>query len=281
MTVRVEVPGWTPHPDVWLLVGALVASYAVAMVRLGPSLAPDPRRPATRFQIAALAAGAFATLLASDWPIHDVAEQQMLSVHMTQHFVYTTVLAPLLLMATPAWLARYLLVRFRLLGAMRALARFLPATIVFNVVLVTTHLPTVVTHAVQNPLIHLAVHTVVLGSAIVVWLPIVSPLPEIPRLFAPLGMFYLFLQSILPTVPAAWLTYNDKVLYRVYDTTERLWGVSALSDMRLAGVVMKTATGAVMWIVIAIVFFRWFAGDEPRRTSGRVPRDRDLASVPA
>jgi putative membrane protein len=272
---RVEVPAWTPHPDVWLLVGGLVAGYAVAVVRVGPRLAPNPRRPVTRLQQTALGAAAFAVLLASDWPIHDVAEGYLFSVHMLQHFVYTTVVAPLLLIATPAWMARALLSRLRALGSVRRAARFLPATVIFNAVLIATHLPPVVARAVGSPLVHFGVHTVVLVSALIVWLPVLSPLPEVPRLFAPLGMLYLFLQSILPTVPAAWLAYNDKVLYRVYESFDRLWGVSALSDMRLAGVVMKTATGAVLWIVIAIVFFRWYADEEPDRRPGRITRNLD------
>ena len=88
---RVEVPAWTPHPDVWLLVGALVCGYVIAAMRLGPRFAPDPRRPLSRLQQTALAVGALAILVASDWPVHDVAEDYFFSVHMLQHFTYTTV----------------------------------------------------------------------------------------------------------------------------------------------------------------------------------------------
>jgi putative membrane protein len=273
--MRAEVPAWAPHPDVWLLVGGLVAGYAVAVVRLGPHLAPDARRPVSRLQQAALGFAALSILLASDWPIHDVAERYLFSVHMLQHFVFTTVAAPLLLIATPAWMAREVLTRLRLLAVVRRLARFVPATVLFNAVLILTHLPPVVDRAVRNPIVHFGVHSVVLVSALIVWLPLLSPLPEVPRLFAPLGMLFLFMQSIVPTVPAAWLTYNDKVLYRVYEGFDRLWGVSAISDMRMAGVAMKTATGGVLWIVIAIVFFRWYAGEEPDPRPGRVTRTLD------
>jgi putative membrane protein len=273
--MRAEVPAWLPHPDVWMLVAGLVTAYAVAVTRLGPRLAPDPDHPTTRLQRVALGMAALAVLVASDWPIHDVAEGYLYSVHMAQHLTFSMVVAPLLLIATPAWLLRAILLRLHALGLVRWLARFLPATLVFNVMLVATHLPPVVDRAVRNPLVHFGLHTLVVLSALVVWLPVLSPLPEIPRLFAPLGMLYLFLQSILPTVPAAWLTYNDKVLYDVYAGFDRLWGVSAISDMRLAGVVMKTAAGLLSWIVIAIVFFRWYASEEPDRRPGRASRDLD------
>jgi putative membrane protein len=272
---RAAVPAWSPHPEVWLLVAALVGGYAVAVTRAGPRLAPDPARPVTRFQVTALGAAAIALLVASDWPVHDVAEGYLFSVHMVQHLVYSVLVAPLLLMAVPAWMAREVLVRPRLLGTVRVLARFLPATILFNAVLVTTHLPPVVDHAVRNALVHFGVHTVVLLSALVVWLPILSPLPEVPRLTGLAAMGFLFLQSIVPTVPASWLTFNDEPLYRVYATFDRLWGVTPISDMRVAGLVMKTGAGAILWIVIAIVFFRWYASEEPDRRPGPVTRDLD------
>lgn len=273
--MRVGVPAWSPHPDVWLVVAGLVAAYAVAVVRFGPVYAPDPQRPVSRHQAAALGFGAAAIWLASDWPIHDVAEGYLFAVHMLQHFTYTMIAAPLLLLAMPAWMLRQALLRTRLLGVVRFLARFGPATLLFNLVVVGTHLPPVVERAVTNPWIHLGIHIVVLGSALIVWLPILSPLPEIPRLFAPIGMVYMFLQSIIPTVPAAWLTYGDDVLFKVYERFDRLWGVTALEDMRNAGIVMKTVTGGVMWIVIAIVFFRWYADEEPDPRPSRASRELD------
>ncbi len=279
--MRVGVPAWSAHLDVWLVVGGLIAAYAIAVVRFGPRHAPDPQRPVTRIQQLAFGFGVFAIWLASDWPMHDVAEGYLFSVHMLQHFTYTMVAAPFLLIATPAWMLRALLLRTRTLGVIRFMARFGPATLLFNLVVVMTHLPPVVERAVTNPWYHLGVHIVVLGSALIVWLPILSPLPEIPRLFAPIGMVYLFLQSIIPTVPAAWLTYGDDVLFKVYDRTDRLFGIGALEDMRNAGIVMKTVTGGVMWIVIAIVFFRWYASEEPDPRPGRVTRnlDRELLEL--
>ena len=43
MPLAVAFPKWTPHPDVWLIIGLLAAGYAIAIVRLGPRLAPAGR----------------------------------------------------------------------------------------------------------------------------------------------------------------------------------------------------------------------------------------------
>ena len=69
-------------------------------------------------------------------------------------------------------------------------------------------------------------------------LPLLSPLPEVPRL-PPLGrMLFLFLQSVVPTVPASFLTFGAHPLYSFYAHVPRLWGISAISDMQVAGVIM-------------------------------------------
>src|SRR5262249_48932978 len=140
---------------------------------------------------------------------------------------------PLLLIGTPAWLARWLLTPRWLLRSVRYLARLIPATIIFNLVVIVTHLPAVVDAALHNPLFHFAVHALIVVSSLLVWMPLLSPLPEVPRLQPLVRMLYLFLQSVIPTVPASFLTFGEHPLYRYYETVPRLWGVSALDDMRV------------------------------------------------
>ena len=126
----VPFPAWEPHPDVWLLIGMLVAGYAMAVVRIGPRVTRAGEQAVTAFQATCFGAGALALLVASDYPIHDLGERYLFSVHMVQHLVYSLVAAPLLLLGTPTWLARKLLAPPALLRTVRALCRFIPATIV-------------------------------------------------------------------------------------------------------------------------------------------------------
>jgi len=271
----VPFPSWTPHPDVWLLIAAIAVGYAVALTRLGPRLAPTGTAVATRFQITTFSAGVFALLVASDWPIHDLGERYLFSVHMVQHTVYSIIAAPLLLMGTPAWLARWILTPRWLMRTVRYLARLIPATIIFNLVVIVTHTPVVVNVALHHALVHFAVHTLIVLSALLVWMPLLSPLPEVPRLH-PLGrMLFLFLQSVIPTVPASFLTFGDRPLYHFYETVPRLWGVSALHDMQVAGLIMKIVVGFSLWITIAIIFFRWYNAEQGGTTVRRVSRDLD------
>jgi putative membrane protein len=269
----VSLPSWQPHPDVWLLIALFAVGYAVAINRLGPRLAPPGRPVVTRFQVASFTAGVIALWIASDWPIHDVAERYLFSVHMVQHVAYSIIAAPLLLIGTPAWLARWLLSPRWLLAGVRFASRLVPATILFNLVVIVTHTPVVVNAALEHALLHFAVHTLIFLSSIIVWMPLLSPLPEVPRL-PPLGrMLFLFLQSIVPTIPASFLTFGAHPLYRFYEKVPRLWGISAITDMQVAGVIMKIGVGFTLWVIIAILFFRWYAAEEAPAPSRRVSRD--------
>lgn len=266
--LAVSVPAFTPHPDVLLIVGAIAVGYVTALTRLGPALAPPGTPIATRYQQICFGLGTFAILLASSWPIHDLAEGYMYSVHMVQHLVYTMVAAPLLLLGTPAWLARWILRPRWLFAGVRTMSRFVPAILTFNVVIVVTHWPAFVDLTLRSALVHFLAHSVLLLSAFLIWMPILSPLPEIPRL-APIGrMVFLFLQTIVPTVPASFLTFGEHPLYRRYELLPKLWGITALDDQLIAGLIMKIAAGLLLMTLIAVIFFRWVATEES------VPRTR-------
>ena len=77
----------------------------------------------------------------------------------------------------------------------------------------------------------------------VMWWPVVSPLPEMPPLTPPAQMLYLFLQSLAPTIPASFLTFGQTPLYPIYETFPRIWGISALTDQLMAGLIMKLVGG--------------------------------------
>jgi putative membrane protein len=281
MPVAVAFPSWTPHPDVWLLVALFAAGYAIAVTRLGPRLAPAGQAIVTRFQVTCWSLGVLAMWVASDYPIHDIAERYNFSVHMVQHLLFTMVVAPLLLLGMPAWLMRRVLAPRWLFDTVRTLSRFIPALVIFNVVLVFTHWPLIVNEALTSGLVHFLIHALLLVSSLIVWMPIVSPLPEIPRLQPVLQMLYLFTWSIVPTVPASFLTFGASPLYKFYEGVPHLFGLSTLEDQQAAGLIMKIGAGLLLWGVIAVVFFRWASEEERANTPkhGLDEMDRELMEM--
>ena len=103
------VPAFAAHPDVWLVLGGVAAIYLYAVIRVGPSDGregdQEPPRPdrSARSSPELVSSG-----WSSDWPVHDIAEQSLYSVHMAQHMAITLVAPPLLLAGTPRWLAEVL-----------------------------------------------------------------------------------------------------------------------------------------------------------------------------
>lgn len=248
-----RLPAWHLHPDVWLVLGSVVVAYLVACRRHERATGEVTPLRARRLFL-----GGMALLwVASEWPIHDLAEGYLYSAHMVQHLLYSLVAAPLLVAGTPAWLVRRLTAPKAVGAAFRFLVRPLPALVLFNAVLLFTHWPAVVEASVSSELTHLAVHVLVVGAAYVMWWPVVSPMPEMPPLSPPMQMVYLFVQSLAPTIPASFLTFGTSPLYPVYATFPRIWEMSALTDQLIAGLTMKLVGGAILWGVIAVVFFRW------------------------
>ncbi len=266
---------WHPHLDVWLLVGILVGGYVYALRRLGPRQVAAGQPVATRAQISTFSLGVLTIWLAADWPVHDLAERYLYSIHMTQHMLITLVAPPLLLMGTPGWLARVLLSPPTLYRVVSRLARPVPALVIFNGLLVVTHWPAFVDWTLGAELYHFGAHAAIFLSALLMWSPVLAPLPELRRLTPPAQMLYLFLQSIVPTVPASFMVFTDKPIYRFYETVPRLWGLSAVEDQRIGGLLMKIAGGFLLWGVIAVIFFRWHAQEERSDRESRQWRELD------
>jgi putative membrane protein len=264
---------WEPHPEVWALVVGLAVAYWWAMTRVGPRATRPGEVVVTRRQVAWFVAALVTLEVAADWPVHDIGERYLFGVHMGQHLLLSLVLPPMVLLATPTWLARMVVGRGRPYGALRRLARPVPATLIFNGVVALTHWPAMVNISVSNGVLHYAVHVVVVASALLMWLPVAGPLPEL-RLTLPVQMGYLFLQSILPTVPAGWLTFADGVVYQAYDVLPRVFGTSVANDQQFAGMLMKVGGGLFLWTVIAVLFFRFALRQEQNDRDRGLPLDR-------
>ncbi|HEX2142722.1 MAG TPA: cytochrome c oxidase assembly protein, partial [Candidatus Limnocylindria bacterium] len=254
--VAAVAPQWVPHPEVWLLVGGLVGLYAYAARVIGPKVVPAGVPSVTRSQWRWFGGGIVLLWVAADWPVHDIGEQHLYLVHMAQHTVLTLLIPPMLLMATPEWLARLVLGRGRVDHWVHTLARPIPAAIAFNALALLSHWQVVVNTASQNGLFHYGMHTAIVVSAFLLWIPVCGPLPEL-RISMPAQMLYLFVTSIVPTVPGAWLVFAEGAVYSVYDIPDRLWGVSVTSDQQVAGAIMKLGAGTYLWVIIAVLFFTW------------------------
>jgi len=250
---------WVPHPDVWVLIAGLGGGYVWGLRTLGRRLAPTGEPAATGRQKTAFSLGLAALWIGADWPMHELSEGFLYSAHMIQHMLFTFVAPPLLLLGVPKWMLRTLLSPPRLMAAVKRLSKPFVALLLFNGLIALTHWPALVDASLRSEPLHFAVHATLFGAALLMWTPVVGPLPELPRLSEPAKLLYLFGQSILPTVPASFLTFAQRPIYSFYETVPRLWGVPVLTDQLIAGLIMKIGGGLLLWSIMAVVFFRWHA----------------------
>jgi putative membrane protein len=258
---------WVPHPEVWVLLAGLTALYAYAGRVIGPKAVPAGTPPVTAVQRRWFALGIVLLWLAADWPVHDIGEEYLYFVHMVQHTLLTLVVPPVMLLATPEWLARLVVGQGRVHAVVRRFARPVPAAIAFNALALLSHWQVVVNGASSNGLFHYGMHSALVVTAVLFWIPVCGPFPEL-RISQPAQMVYLFIASIVPTVPGAWLTFAEGAVYSVYDIPDRLWGISVTSDQQIAGLIMKLGAGSYLWLLITMIFFHWAS----RQDAVRVPQ---------
>lgn len=248
---------WQPHVEVWVLVVAVIGLGLYAARVIGPKAALPAEPVVTRKQRAFFIAGVLALWLGSDWPMHDVSEEYLYAAHMVQHMVFTLVMPPLFLLATPTWLARLLVGGEGFFARWaRRLSRPVPAALLFNGLLMLTHWPSLVGWSLESGAFHYSVHLVLVVAAFFMWMPICGPIPEW-RISRPAQMLYLFIISIIPTVPSAWLILAENPVYKPYDQPTRLFGVDVITDQQVAGLTMKLMGGMYLWVIITVIFFRW------------------------
>ncbi|NBQ05142.1 MAG: cytochrome c oxidase assembly protein [Actinobacteria bacterium] len=180
-----------------------------------------------------------------------------------------------MLLAIPKWMFDAVFGSGKARSAINWLAKPVVAGVAFNVVVMVTHIPALVNQSVTNGPLHYSLHILLVVTALLVWLPICGP--DIQRQLQPGGkMIYLFLMSVVPTVPAAWLTFAEGAVYKHYDIAVRVWGLSVTTDQQIAGAIMKTGGAVFLWSIVVFLFFKRFSAGFAAEQSYRKDSSSDV-----
>ena len=93
------------HPEVWVLMVAIIVAYWYFLVRVGPNVDRGGEPVVTKRQLSQFIAGWLILWIGADYPIHDLGEGYLFSVHMYQHMLFSLVAPGLLLLGIPNPLA--------------------------------------------------------------------------------------------------------------------------------------------------------------------------------
>jgi len=251
---------WDLHPSVVIGLVLLGGLY----VYLGGVAAP-------RRQVASFVGALGVAFLALDGPLHTLSDNYLFSAHMAQHLVLTLLFPPLLLYGTPAWVVRPLIRPRRLFRVAAVLTRPLPAAVIFSTPITLWHFPGFYEAALRHHPLHIVQHLVFIATAVLMWWPVLSPVPELPRASYLTQLLYLFLLGLPMSLVGALITLSEEVLYPFYTRAPRVWELTPLADQQLGGLLMWVVGTLVLWAAATVVWFRWAAREESGDVERAVP----------
>lgn len=261
------------HPGVFAWVLLVQAAYLLAVGTWRSSFGWGAPVPATRQLWFSL--GLWCIYLSEGTPLHVLSERYLFSAHMLQHLLLTMVVPPLLMTGTPDWVVRPITRIRPLMAVLRLFTRAVPALLLFNVIYSVWHMPVAYEAVLKSHSFHMVQHGVLFLTAILMWWPITSPLPELPPLHEGVQMLYIFVAGVTQLGAFALITFADEPIYRFYEEAPRVWAViDPLGDQQIAGVVMNIGAMLIAVLVWTILFFRWAAREaapDLQRTPPAVP----------
>ncbi|CAN5563484.1 cytochrome c oxidase assembly protein [soil metagenome] len=248
----------------------LLAAASIDLLVLGPvaisgalylSGAREIRRRTRRgpgvagWRMIAFGAGLLAIIVALISPIDQLSEE-LFAVHMVQHLLLTLVAAPLIVLGAPLVpiLAALPVGWRRRLAAptqgagFRAIWRVasypLTAWLLSAAVLWSWHVPAMYDLALGNQAVHIVEHASFLTAGLLFWWSLIRP---VGREATPpaAAVLYVFTTGIHSSALGALLTFSTNVWYSAHEPFVAAWGLTAIEDQQLAGLIMWVPAGAV------------------------------------
>jgi putative membrane protein len=249
---------WSFDPLVLVLAAVAVAFFVSGWRRLRsrrPELAPPSR-------LALFLAGVAVVVVGLVSPLDAIAEEYLQSAHMLQHVLIADLGVVLALLAVRGPLSMFFLPRDLLAPLARAqplrrslsfLLRPRVAVPLWIAVLVVWHIPAMYDAALRHPAVHRGEHLSFVVVGALVWTILIDParhgrLTLNERLGLAVVLFWVGQVLAYPFV------FGFEPYYDVYvDQPHRLFGLSPLTDQKLAGLVMMVEQAATLGVAIVIL----------------------------
>ncbi|MBE0672747.1 MAG: cytochrome c oxidase assembly protein [Anaerolineales bacterium] len=245
--------GWTWYPSVIIGFSIWTALYMFA-IRKGNS---TPWTQQFAFHL-----GTLFGLIALISPLDELGDEYLFSAHMLQHLLLMFVTPPLWLLGTPGWLADKIIPK----GLTRLVEWLTSPTVAFAAfasIMCIWHIPSLYQLAQEYEGVHIFDHLTYIGAALIGWWPVMgAETSRIPKPEPPTRMLYLFLLSIPCTALGALLTLAHAPFYSFYVTAPHPFGLNALQDQHLGGLLMWMPTHMFLLLALGITFLKWFVNSD-------------------
>jgi cytochrome c oxidase assembly factor CtaG len=220
-------------------------------------------RPVPTWRIVCFASGLFLIAVAFLSPLGRI-DDELVSVHMVQHLLMGDLGALLLVLGLTGPLLQPLL-HNRWFSWLRHLAHPLVALPLWAIDLYVWHVPFLYQAATNHSAIHALQHSCFIGFGVLMWMPLVGPLPQ-PKWFGiPAKLGYVIGVRFAGIVLGNVFMWSNSVFYPDYARGEAKWHISAITDQSLAGVIMMVEGTFVTLGVLAWLFLEWAKQDTERQ----------------
>jgi cytochrome c oxidase assembly factor CtaG len=145
---------------------------------------------------------------------------------------------------------------------LRWLAQPLPALLLFNGNLLAWHWPPLYDAALRHEPVHRLEHLLFFGTAILFWWGIITPDAERADSSSHAAIALLFITGSVGDLIGLTLVLAGHPLYPFYETAVNPWGLSALADQRLSGLVMLISGASITFGGVFLILARSVPGDE-------------------
>jgi putative membrane protein len=257
---------WTWEPWVVALLLVTTALYTLGVLRLWRSAGAG--HGIARWQAASYCAAVAALVIALISPV-DALGGILFSAHMVQHELLMLVAAPLLVLGRPfvafVWAVPSLAVLARnrpLTAAWRRLSSPLAATVLHGLALWTWHLPSLYQATLTSDAVHAAQHASFLLTAALFWWSLLHG--RAGRIGYGIAVVYVFLTTIHSGALGALLTFSPNLWYPIYGPSTAKWGLDAIEDQQLAGLIMWIPAGVILVVLGVAMFLGWLQEAERR-----------------
>jgi cytochrome c oxidase assembly factor CtaG len=261
-----------------LVVLAAAGAYFLGLSRL---VVKTGRLPFEPWRVYAATSG-FAILFTALAGPFDGFAGEAFWLHMVQHLLISLVAAPLLLLASPMPAYLWALPETARLGAgellrstglFRRVLGYLTwprATVTLFVgTLYLWHMPATFNAALENAGVHYLQHFSFFLTAVLFWWPIIGPAPVRSKLSYPQRMMYLLLVVTPTALLGSIITLSRSVIFDSYIGTPEHWGMTALEDQTMAGLIMWVPGNALYLAALTAIFFTWAAKEDRKAVTAR------------
>jgi putative membrane protein len=192
-------------------------------------------------------------------------DHDMLTAHMVQHLLLMTLAPPSILLGVPVKpqlhgsFERFLPAIGRPLRSapIRQMGSALthPALCWFAAAgtLVVWHIPSIFMLGLRSEMWHGIEQASFLATGLLFWRPVVQPWPTASKWPESSLLLYLFLATLPCDILSGFLVFCDRVVYPVFLSSPRSFGLSALEDQQCAGALMWTCV-TIVYLIAAAIF---------------------------